>query len=62
LQGFCGQWVTKLKSHREALIEELRREREDNARRIEQALKNESELISGAATILDPFSSNKGEV
>jgi peptide/nickel transport system permease protein len=30
--------------------------------RIEQALKSESELISGAATILDPFSSNKGEV
>ena len=53
---------SRLDGDREALIEELRREREDNARRIEQALKSESELISGAATILDPFSSNKGEV
>ena len=42
--------------------EQLRREREDNARRAEEAMKSESELISGAATILDPFSSNRGEV
>ena len=53
-----GSIVMRAKVH----VEELRREREDNARRIEQALKTESELISGAATILDPFSSNKGEV
>ncbi len=45
-----------------ALIEELRRERDDAAWRAEEALKSESEFISGAATILDPFSSNKGEV
>ena len=53
---------SRLDGDREALIEELRREREDNARRVEEAMKSESGLISGVATILDPFSSNKGEV
>lgn len=53
---------SRLDGDREALIEELRREREDATRRAEEALKTESEFISGAATILDPFSSNKGEV
>ena len=53
---------SRLDGDREALINELRREREDAARRAEEALKSEAELISGAATILDPFSSNKGEV
>ncbi len=53
---------SRLDGDREALINELRREREDAVRRAEEALKSEAELISGAATILDPFSSNKGEV
>jgi hypothetical protein len=53
---------SRLDGDREALINELRREREDAARRAEEALKSESDFISGAATILDPFSSNKGEV
>jgi hypothetical protein len=53
---------SRLDGDREALINELRRERDDAARRAEAALKSEAELISGAATILDPFSSNKGEV
>ncbi len=52
---------SRLDGDREALINELRRERDDAARRAEAALKSEAELISGAATILDPFSSNKGE-
>ena len=53
---------SRLDGDREALIEELRREREDAVRRAEDALKSESGFISSAATIIDPFSSNKGEV
>ena len=53
---------SRLDGDREALIEELRRERDVAARRAEDALKSEAELISGVATILDPFSSNKGSV
>jgi uncharacterized protein len=53
---------SRLDGDREALIEELRREREDAARRAEEALKSEADLISGAATILDPFSNNQGQV
>lgn len=52
---------SRLDGDREALIEELRRERQDNARRAEEALKSESELISGAAAILDPFGGKKSE-
>ncbi|MGB3931363.1 MAG: cell cycle transcriptional regulator TrcR, partial [Sphingobium sp.] len=52
---------SRLDGDREALIEELRREREDNARRAEEALKSESEFISGAATILDPFGGNRSD-
>ena len=53
---------SRLDGDRAALIEELRRERDDNVRRAEAALKSEAELISGVATILDPFSNNKGTV
>ncbi len=53
---------SRLDGDRAALIEELRRERDDNVRRAEAALKSEAELISGVATILDPFSNNKGAV
>jgi hypothetical protein len=53
---------SRLDGDREALIEELRRERQDAARRAEEALKSEAELISGAAKILDPFSDNQGQV
>ena len=53
---------SRLDGDREALIEELRREREDAVRRAEDALKSESGFISSAAMIIDPFSSNKGEV
>jgi len=53
---------SRLDGDRAALIEELRRERDDNARRADEALRSEAELISGIATILDPFSNNKGSV
>jgi hypothetical protein len=53
---------SRLDGDRAALIEELRRERDDNARRADEALRSEAELISGVATILDPFSNNKGAV
>jgi len=53
---------SRLDGDRAALIEELRRERDDNARRADEALRSEAELISGVATILDPFSNNKGTV
>ena len=53
---------SRLDGDRAALIEELRRERDDNARRADAALRSEAELISGIATILDPFSNNKGSV
>ncbi len=46
---------TRLDGDRAALIEELRRERDDNARRIEDAHHAEAEAISGAAEIIDPF-------
>lgn len=58
----------RLDGDRAALIEELRRERDDNVRRAEEALHAESaehaaaQFINEAATIIDPFSSNKGEV
>jgi hypothetical protein len=51
---------SRLDGDRAALIEELRREREVNVRMAEQALNAEAELVSGAATILDPFGGNKG--
>ncbi|MES2173439.1 MAG: DUF1013 domain-containing protein [Pseudomonadota bacterium] len=53
---------SRLDGDREALIEELRRERQETLRRAEEALKAETDLIAATATILDPFSSNKGEV
>ena len=59
---------SRLDGDRAALIEELRRERDDNVRRAEEALQaesaasSESAFVNDAATILDPFSSNKGEV
>lgn len=52
----------RLDGDRAALIEELRKERDDAARRAEQALHAEAQAIAGVATIIDPFSSNKGEV
>ncbi|MET0360709.1 MAG: DUF1013 domain-containing protein [Sphingobium sp.] len=45
----------RLDGDREALIEELRRERSEAARRAEEALNAESELVSASAAILDPF-------
>ncbi len=53
---------SRLDGDREALIEELRRERQETVRRAEEALKAETDLIAATATILDPFSNNKGEV
>jgi len=53
---------SRLDGDREALIEELRRERKDALQRAEDALKSETDLISSVATIIDPFSNNKGEV
>ncbi|EXS70399.1 DUF1013 domain-containing protein [Sphingobium sp. Ant17] len=53
---------SRLDGDREALIEELRRERQDALQRAEDALKSETDLISSVATIIDPFSNNKGEV
>ncbi len=53
---------SRLDGDREALIEELRRERDDATRRAEEALRSEAELISSTAKILDPFSDNKGSV
>ena len=53
---------SRLDGDREALIEELRRERQETVRRAEEALKAETDLISATATIIDPFSNNKGEV
>ncbi len=53
---------SRLDGDRAALIEELRRERDVNAKRAEEALNSEAELISGVATILDPFSKNNGRV
>jgi len=53
---------SRLDGDRAALIEELRREREQAARRAEEASESEAQLISQAATILDPFSDNKGRV
>jgi hypothetical protein len=52
----------RLDGDRAALIEELRKEREDNARRAEEAMHAEAQAISDVATILDPFSNNEGHV
>lgn len=53
---------SRLDGDRAALIEELRRERDDNARRAEEALNAGSHAISDFATLIDPFSNNKGQV
>ncbi|MDF0543214.1 DUF1013 domain-containing protein [Sphingobium sp. H39-3-25] len=52
----------RLDGDRAALIEELRRERDVATRRAEEALHSEAQTISDVATILDPFSNNKGHV
>ena len=59
---------SRLEGDREALIEELRRERQTQQRLAEEALQaeaaalNEGAAINDVATILDPFSDNKGSV
>jgi hypothetical protein len=53
---------SRLDGDRAALIEELRRERDDAARRAEEALHGEAEAISDFAKIVDPFSNAKGRV
>ncbi|WP_183954841.1 DUF1013 domain-containing protein [Sphingobium fontiphilum] len=53
---------SRLDGDREALIEELRREREAAARRAETALAGGSDLISDVAKVIDPFSNNQGHV
>ncbi len=53
---------SRLDGDRAALIEELRRERDEAARRAEEAALSGGDLISEAAKILDPFSNNKGHV
>lgn len=53
---------SRLDGDRAALIEELRKERDDAAKRAEEALHAEAHTISDIATILDPFSNNKGHV
>jgi len=52
----------RLDGDRAALIEELRKEREDSARRAEEALHSEEAAIGNFATLIDPFSNNKGHV
>jgi hypothetical protein len=52
----------RLDGDRAALIEELRRERQDTIRRAEEAMHAEAQAISDVATILDPFSNNEGHV
>ncbi|WP_336959417.1 DUF1013 domain-containing protein [Sphingobium aquiterrae] len=52
----------RLDGDRAALIQELRRERDDATRRAEEALHSEAQIISEVATILDPFSNNKGHI
>ncbi|WP_070157669.1 DUF1013 domain-containing protein [Sphingobium phenoxybenzoativorans] len=52
----------RLDGDRAALIEELRKERDDAARRAEEAMHAEAQAISDVATILDPFSNNEGHV
>lgn len=53
---------SRLAGDREALIEELRRERETQQRLADEALNAEAAAINDVATILDPFSDNKGHV
>jgi hypothetical protein len=53
---------SRLDGDRAALIEELRKERDDAAKRAEESLHAEAHTISDIATILDPFSNNKGHV
>ncbi|HEX7820993.1 MAG TPA: DUF1013 domain-containing protein [Sphingobium sp.] len=52
----------RLAGDREALISELRRERDDAQRRTEEAHLVEAQAINQVATLLDPFSNNKGHV
>ncbi|MET0241342.1 MAG: DUF1013 domain-containing protein [Sphingobium sp.] len=52
----------RLAGDREALITELRREREDARVRAEEAIHSEAQAINQFATIIDPFSNNKGHV
>ncbi|HTH29423.1 MAG TPA: DUF1013 domain-containing protein [Sphingobium sp.] len=54
---------SRLAGDREALISELRRERDDAQRRADEALGAEgADPINRIATLLDPFSDNKGHV
>ncbi|MET0362076.1 MAG: DUF1013 domain-containing protein [Sphingobium sp.] len=52
----------RLAGDREALISELRRERDDAQRRAEEAHLAEAQAINQVATLIDPFSNNKGHV
>ena len=52
----------RLAGDREALITELRREREDARTRADEAMHAEAQAINQVATLLDPFSNNKGHV
>ena len=53
---------SRLAGDREALIEELRRERDQQQRLADEALQAEAAAINDVATILDPFSDNSGRV
>lgn len=53
---------SRLAGDREALISELRRERDDAQRRADEAMSAEGDAINRIATLLDPFSDNKGHV
>ncbi|MBV9900585.1 MAG: DUF1013 domain-containing protein [Alphaproteobacteria bacterium] len=52
----------RLAGDREALISELRKERDDARARADEAHHAEAEAINKVATILDPFSNNEGHV
>ncbi|CAN5229987.1 DUF1013 domain-containing protein [soil metagenome] len=52
----------RLAGDREALITELRRERDDARARADEAMHAEAQAINQVATLLDPFSNNKGHV
>ncbi len=52
----------RLAGDRDALISELRREREEARRRAEEESEAAADGINAAATILDPFSNNQGRV
>ncbi len=53
---------SRLAGDREALIEELRREREVQQRLADEAHHAEAAAINDVATIIDPFSNNEGHV